>query len=71
MRLPVMASMRMQYLVSGVPAGAPVAASGCWLVAETGEAAAIIPNAMTSFLYAMSFLLDGNAGNLRNAGDSR
>jgi hypothetical protein len=59
-RLPVMASIYMQDLVSAVPVGA-VEEDGSWL-ADAGEVAATMPRAMTNALCAMSFLLGGNAG---------
>jgi hypothetical protein len=58
----VTGSIRRQYLVSGVPGGAIVAAgSGC--DAAIGDANEIMPKATINPLCAMSFLLDGNAGN--------
>jgi len=50
----------MQYLVSGVPAGAP-AGTGSWTLADTGEAAAITPKAMIN-IRVMPFLLDRQVG---------
>src|SRR6185295_13213428 len=61
MRLPVMASICMQYLVSGVPGGAG-AGAGYWFAAQAGEAARTMLQATTNALCAMSFLLDDNAG---------
>src|SRR5215210_2350523 len=61
-RLPVIASIRMQYRVSGVPAGATAVRAGSGYDADPGDAAAIMPRAKAIGLYAMSFLLDGNAG---------
>src|SRR5687767_2305436 len=60
-RVPVMASIYMQYLVSGVPAGATLSGAG-WTVAETGEAATTMVRARSNSLCAMSFLLGDNAG---------
>src|SRR5215211_5175791 len=47
----------MQYRVSGVPGGAPIIGTPSWLIADTGEAAAIKPRARINCLCAISLSL--------------
>jgi hypothetical protein len=65
-RLPVIGSTRRQYLVSGVPVGALIAAC---LVAAAGDMATIVLRAMTNALRGMSFLLECPSTNFSDSFD--